>query len=178
MSTKILIKENAAASNERIANAKKAYSNGRTILSMLEKLGLKMDSVNEWQPIEDYFRTDYPKAPLKFNLEANGIETEYREVEAFYLKYRHALRFEPVTDQEIEDIKEKSRIYTTNDKQIEAYELFHRIAADLTCLKALKVHIEVGKIHTVTRVLAGHWSDNPPIQINQRELADTLMDLK
>ena len=103
--TKILIKENTGASNEIITNERTAASNGKTLLSMLDKLGLTVDSVNDWGAIEAQFTKDYPKAPLTFNLQANGIETQYRDAEAFYLKHRHALRFEPLTDEQIQAIK-------------------------------------------------------------------------
>lgn len=52
--TKILLKENEIIANEIIANARIAYSNGRTILSMLDKIGLKVDTVTDWSEIEGH----------------------------------------------------------------------------------------------------------------------------
>ena len=87
-SNRILLKENENSYNEIIANEKIAYSNGKTLLSMLDKLGLTVSKVDSWQLIEQEFTKDYPKASLTFNLQANGIETEFRDAEAFYLKHR------------------------------------------------------------------------------------------
>lgn len=177
-SKRILLKENANSYNEIIANAKNAYSNGKTLLSMLDKLGLTVDSVNEWGAIEVQFTKDYSKSPLAFNLQANGIETEYREAEAFYLKHRHALRFEPFTDEQIEEIKEAQRVYADKPKQIEAIELFNTVKDSLLKLKELGVSIDVNKTYLINRVLIGDERQKPALTLDPTALYHTIINLK
>lgn len=177
MSTKILIKENVAASNEIIANERSAANNGKTLLSMLDKLGLTLDTVSDWGAIEQEFTKDYPKASLTFNLQANGIETAYRNAEAFYLKNRHALRFEPLTDGEIESIKESQRVYAAGS-QIEAIELFNKIKDSLLKLKELGVPMDLNKAYLINRVLIGDHRENPPLKIDPTALYHNLINLK
>lgn len=177
MSTKILIKENTAAINEIIANERSAASNGRTILAMLDKLGLTLDTVSEWATIEQEFTKDYPKGTLLFNLQANGIETEYRDAEAFYLKNRHALRFTALTDAEIESIKESQRVYAAGS-QIQAIELFNTIKDSLLKLKELGVPVNLNKTYLVSKVLIGDERLQDPLSIDPTTLYHDLINLK
>lgn len=177
-SNKILLHENTNAYNELITNAKNAYSNGKTLLSMLDKLGLTVESVNDWAAIEQEFIKDYPKAPLTFNLQANGIETEYREAEAFYLKHRLQMSFEPLTDEQIENIKESQRVYTTNEKQIEAIELFTTIKDSLLKLKDLGVVLDLNKTYIVSKVLIGDHRESPALKVDPTALYHTVINLK
>ena len=175
--TKILIKENTGASNEIITNERTAASNGKTLLSMLDKLGLTVDSVNDWGAIEAQFTKDCPKAPLTFNLQANGIETQYRDAEAFYLKHRHALRFEPLTDEQIQAIKETQKVYAAGS-QIEAIELFNTVQDSLLRLKDLGVSMDLNKAYLINRVLIGDHRENPPLKIDPTALYHNLINLK
>ena len=177
-SKKILLSENANSYNEIIANAKKAYSNGITLLSMLDKLGLTVESVNDWQSIEQEFKKDYPRASLKFNIDANGITEQYGEAEAFYLKHRLQMSFEPLTDAMIEEIKESQRVYTTNEKQIEATELFTTIKDSLLRLQEIGVKIDVNKTYLVNRVLIGDERQKPALKIDTTALYHTIINLK
>ena len=176
--TKILLKENEIIANEIIANARIAYSNGRTILSMLDKIGLKVDTVTDWSEIEAQFTKDFPKATLTFNLQALGIETEYREAEAFYLKHRYTLRFTHVTDEEIEGIKEANRVYATTEKQIEIVQIFERMVNDLNRLKELGAKIDENKTYLVSRVLNGYILQKPFVMIDKEQLYHTVINLK
>lgn len=174
---KILITENTAASNEIIANEKAAANNGKTLLSMLDKLGLTVDSVNGWATIEQEFRKDYPKADLNFNLRANGLETEYRDAEAFYLKNRHTLRFTAVTDGEIESIKESQRVYATGN-QIKVHALINEITDKLNNLQSLGVDINQDKVYLLNRVFEGDPRATPKIKVNSTNLTSLLINLK
>lgn len=176
--TKILLKENEIFYNARIADEQKAYSNGRTILSMLDKLGLKVESLTDWAAIEQELIKDFPKAPLTFNLQANGIETEYREAEAFYLKHRYNLRFKQLTDEEIEGIKEANRVYATTEKQLEVVGIFERIVNDLNRLKELGAKIDENKTYLVSRVLHGYILQKPFIKVDKEHLYHTVINLK
>ncbi len=178
MNTRILLNENIAASNEIIANAKNAYSNGQTLISMLDKLGLTVESVNDWAAIEQEFIKDYPKSPLTFNLQANGIEAPYREAEAFYTKHRHALRFEPFTDEQIEAIKENQRVYADQPNQIEAFELFNTVKDSLLRLQEIGVKIDFNKTYLINRVLIGDDRQKPALKIDPAAMYHTLINLK
>ena len=175
---KILLKENEASSNEMIQNSKNAFSNGQMLISKLNKLGLNVDSVNDWAAIEQHFMTPFPKAPLTFNLQAEGIETEYREVEAYYLKHRHALRFEPVTQIEIEQIRESQRIYTTNENQVRAIELFNTIKDSLLELKNMGVPMDLNKTYLINRALLSDDRLSPALTVDPAALYNTVINLK
>jgi hypothetical protein len=175
---KILLHENTNAYNELIANAKNAYSNGITLLSMLAKIGLTVESVNDWEAIEQEFTKDYPKAPLTFNLQANGIETEFRDAEAFYLKHRLQMSFEPLTDAMIEQTKESQRVYATTESQIRAIELFNTIKDSLLELKDLGVVLDLNKTYLINRVLIGDDRLSPALTVEPKALYHTVINLK
>ena len=177
-SKRILLKENENSYNEIISNSKTAYSNGKTLLSMLDKLGLTVSKVDSWQLIEQEFTKDYPKASLTFNLQANGIETEFRDAEAFYLKHRLQMSFGPLTDEQIENIKESQRVYATTESQIKAIELFNTVKDSLLKLKDLGVPMDLNKTYLINRVLIGDHRENPPLKIDSTALYHNLINLK
>lgn len=177
-SKRILLKENEASSNEIIANAKNAYSNGITLLSMLDKLGLTLSKVENWEAIESSLMTDYPKATIQFNIDANGITEQYREAEAFYLKHRQRLSFEPITDEQIESIKESQRVYATTESQIKTIELFNTVKDSLLKLKDLGVVLDLNKTYIVSKVLIGDHRESPALKIDPTALYHTVINLK
>ena len=176
--TKILLLENEIISDEIIQDARRAFSNGQVLISKLDKLGLTVESVNDWEAIELEFIKDFPKAPLTFNLQANGIETEFRDAEAFYVKHRHALRFEPITDEQIEEIKESQRVYADKPKQIEAIELFNTVKDSLLKLKDLGVVLDLNKTYLINRVLIGDDRESPALKVDPTALYHTVINLK
>ena len=175
---RILLKENEAISNELISNAKNAYSNGINLISKLDKLGLTVSKVENWEAIELEFKKDYPKATIQFNIDANGITEQYRKAEAFYLKHRLQMSFEPITDEQIESIKESQRVYTTNEKQIEAIELYTTIKDSLLKLKDLGVVLDLNKTYIVSKVLIGDHRESPALKIDPTGLYHTVINLK
>ena len=177
-SNKILLSENANSYNEIIANKKQDFANGQILISMLKKIGLTVSKVDSWQSIEQEFTKDYPKATLTFNLEVNGIATEYREAEAFYLKQCQRLSFEPLTDAIIESIKESQRVYTTTENQVKAIELFNTLKDSLLKLKDLGVVLDLNKTYVVSKVLIGDHRENPPLKIDHTALYHTVINLK
>ena len=177
-SKRILLKENANSYNEIIANKKQDFANGQILIKMLAKIGLTVENVNDWGAIEQHFMTPFPKAPLTFNLQAEGIETEFRETEAYYLKHRLQMSFEPVTESQISDIKESQRVYTTNEKQIEAIELFTTIKDSLLKLKDLGVVLDLNKTYIVSKVLIGDHRESPALKIDPTALYHTVINLK
>ncbi len=177
-SKKILLSENANSYNEIIANAKNAYSKGKALLLMLDKLGLTVSKVDSWQQIEQEFKKDYPKASIQFNIDANGITEQYRETEAFYNQYRLQMSFEPITESQISDIKESQRVYTTNEKQIEAIELFTTIKDSLLRLKEIGVVLDLNKTYIVSKVLIGDHRESPALKVDPTALYHTVINLK
>nr|WP_309760376.1 hypothetical protein [Flavobacterium sp.] len=176
--TKILLLENENSYNEIISNSKTAYSNGQTLLSKLAKLGLTLSKVENWEAIELEFKKDYPKATIQFNIDANGITEQYREAEAFYVKHRHALRFEPLTQIEIEQIRESQRIYTTNENQVRAIELFNTIKDSLLELKNMGVPMDLNKTYLINRVLIGDDRLSLALKVDPSALYNTVINLK
>lgn len=177
-SKRILLKENANSYNEIIANKKQDFANGQILIKMLAKLGLTVSKVENWEAIELEFKKDYPKANIQFNIDANGITEQYREAEAFYLKHRLQMSFEPITESQISDIKESQRVYTTNEKQIEAIELFNTIKDSLLKLKDLGVVLDLNKTYIVSKVLIGDHRESPALKVEPTALYHSVINLK
>ena len=177
-SKRILLKENANSYNEIIANKKQDFANGQMLIKMLAKIGLAVENVNDWGAIEQHFMTEFPKANLTFNLQANSIESEYREAEAFHLKHRQRLSFEPITDEQIESIKESQRVYATTESQIKAIELFNTVKDSLLKLKDLGVVLDLNKTYIVSKVLIGDHRESPALKVDPTALYHTVINLK
>ena len=178
MNNKILLKENEVIYNEVIYNEKQQFENGKTLLRLLAKIGIVKTELTNWSEIESLVSVDYPKAPIQFNIDANGITEQYREAEAFYLKHYQRLSFEPITPEQIEAIKEKHRIYATTEKQLEAYALINTVVHSLNRLIELGMDINQDKIYMLNTAFEGDWRANPRLKVNQSQLTETLMYLK
>lgn len=132
---KTLLKENNAAAESAINQKQLGYKNGVQLLAGLAKLGLELESVNDWEAdVVPYFRTGFPNSTIDFNLDSRGIKDEFRALEVFYNKNRGGMSFVAPTADELEAIREKYRVYAT-EKQIEALEVVERIKNDLNSLK-------------------------------------------
>jgi hypothetical protein len=175
---KILLSEMPAFANELIQLEQLKYNNGRTILKMLNRIGLSVSEIDNWQAIEQEFTKDYQKATLQFNLQVNGIETEYREAEAFYLKNRNVMTFEEVTPEQIEDIRENCRVYADSPAQILAHGLITTVVESLNRLDQLGVKFDFATIYEVSRLFEGDTRATPKLKVNQKTLVSTLVNLK
>jgi len=173
---KILLSENSEVYNDLIAYENLKSQNGTTLLTMLDKMGLTFERVEDWNDVIEAVTKDYPKANLHFNLNANGIYEQYQEAEAFFLQNRSVMSFTILSDNEIEAIKESSRIYADTPAQIEAHGLFQNVVDSLTRLKEMGVRIEADELYQVSRVFAG-GDRHTPLQIDKKNLATTLMKL-
>lgn len=178
MNSKILLKENKAAIAETLANQNTGYANGSILLQKLKNIGLELKSVSDWQKVEQHFKAQFPNATLDFNLEAQGISTPYYEAKEIFDRNRYLIRFNPVTDAEIEQIKEKYRVYTSTPKQVEVHNLVHGIIDNLNRLKELGINIDVSKAYLINPAFDGDWRDTPPMKVNTRELNSQIINLK
>jgi hypothetical protein len=178
MNKRILLKENEVIYNEVIYNEQQQFENGKTLLRLLAKIGIVKTELTNWSEIESLVTVDYPKAPIQFNIDANGITEQYREAEAFFLKHYQRLSFEPITAEQIEAMKEKHRIYATTEKQLEAYALINTVIDSLNRLIELGIDINVNKTYIVNRAFEGDPRLKPPLKVNQSHLTETLMHLK
>lgn len=176
---KILLKENEVAYNQLLSYEISKYDNGKTLLAMLAKIGLNLSSVENWESIEQEFKKDYPKANLTFNLQANGIEQEYKEAEAYYLKHRQAMTFEPLTEDQQEAIREQYRLYATTPQQIEAHGLINSIVDNFNRLYELGVNsMDGAQIRNIDRVFAFSHIDKVKFQIQPDALTKIIQAIK
>lgn len=178
MTTRILLSEMPAVANELIQLEQLKSANGKKVLKMLSSIGLDVSKIDNWQAIEQEFTKDYPKATLTFNLQANGIEAEYSEAEAFYLKNRNAMSFDEVTPEHIEDIRENCRVYADSPEQIKAHGLITTVVENLNLLDQLGVKFDFATIYEVSRLFEGDVRATPKLKVNQKTLASTLVNLK
>lgn len=175
---RILVKFNNATFDELIQYEKLKYNNGLKLIGMLGRLGLNLKEIDSWDAVEQHFKMDYPKATLQFNLQANGIEDDYRTTEAFYLKNQSLLAYEPLTESRTEAIREQCSIYAERPEQLEIYNIVHRIVTDLNRLTELGLKLDAGEIYNLNRVFDRNPRDTPSIIVNQTELAGALIHLK
>ena len=178
MTKRILLKENESRANVEIKEYSDAYEKGKRLLAMLKNLGYEVQRVDNWETVEQHFTKDYPKATLSFNLNANGIEAEYLAAKDFH--HRGGLSFEALTVDKQEAIREKNRIYAETDKQIEAYNLMHRITDDLNKLESLGVKMVYSQSYLIDKVFSYDWRrpDLLKTEVNQAKLIDLLRYLK
>ncbi|TDE02726.1 hypothetical protein [Flavobacterium sandaracinum] len=174
---KILLAENQVVTNELITFQINRHQNGKTLLSKLAKIGYVASSIESWESIETHFKQPFPQANLTFNLQTEGIEKEYRDAEAFYLKNRYHLRFDPVTELEQETIREQNRLYTSNDIQIEAYALILQTVENFNRLGKLGMRINWGATHTINSVFVSDKL-NLTMEANKKHLIDIVSSLK
>lgn len=132
---KTLLTYNEKAAEAAINQKQLGYKKGMQLLAGLAKLGLELDSLNDWETdVVPYFKTDFQNSTLDFNLDSRGIKDEFRALEVFYNKNRGGLTFVAPTADELEAIREKYRFYA-NEKQVQALEVVERIKNDLNSLK-------------------------------------------
>jgi DNA-directed RNA polymerase beta' subunit len=167
---KYILSENTKVANELIQTEKTKIAAAQKFLSLIKPLGF--DGFTSWSEIEDTLKQVYPKATLLFNIQAQGIEQEYNEAKEHYSRFGSSYRFEPLTDQEQQEITENVKVYTTSEAQNEVYEIVHRVVADLNKLKELGLDLNVNGIHEMHRLFAGHNRDKPAVRVNTRDLAD------
>lgn len=175
---KILLKENELSYNEMIKAENQKINNGKTLLANLAKLGLNLSSVENWQIVESHFLQPFPKANLTFNLHAAGIEKEYRDLEAFYLKNSYNLRFDPITEEEQETIREQHRIYANSPQQLKAHSLIHSIVDNFNELQKLGVSLNGAGIREVHRVFVYSLLDEDKFQIRPDALINIIQSIK
>ena len=169
---KILLNENEAFSNLVIKEYNDNYAKGKTLLSMLSKLGCTVVNFDNWQTVEQHFMQDFPKATLEFNLQANGIEAEYLEAKAFH--QRGGLSYVPMTAEQEEVIRETHRIYAATDKQIEAYQLINETVSNFNRLAELGLKMDFSEIYLTSRI----FTYDRKMTINQRYLLNAISNLK
>ena len=172
-----LLNENQKISNVKIQHQKEAYEAGQNFLKLLKPLGI--DTFTTWQKIKDKLNEPFPNASLLFNIQSQGLEQTFNEAEKHYNKYNSSImRFEAVTDEEIEQIKEDAKVYTVNDVQNEAFEVLDRVAADLSRLNGLGLNIHTEDIRNLHRLFEVDNRAKQTVAINQRNLKDYIPQLK
>lgn len=177
MNTRILLDQRENLSNSVIESKTRQYSNGKKLLSMLNGIGLEVEAVNDWtKEVEATFRAEYPNASLDFCLDAKGIKEPYRVAETFYKANFGNLSFEELTAEQLEAIKEQYCIFAETENQIEAFNLAHSVAKDLTRLKSLKMPIDGFFIMKLAPFL--HKTDNGKIAVNEKSLNSYVQSLK
>ena len=173
---KYLLSKNQKNSNEQITNVKSRIDAGKHFISLINPLGF--ETFESWEAINHKLNEPYPKATLLFNLTAQGIEQQYSEAKTYFDKHGSIFRFEPLTELELQEIKEDAKLYTVNDKQAEAYEALQRIAADLSTLKNLGLDLDFIAFRKVHRLFEFDHRSNPAITISSREMEYIIPRLK
>ncbi|MBZ4044505.1 hypothetical protein [Flavobacterium hibisci] len=178
MKNRILLDENKEAANELITYHQLKVSNGHKLISMLDRIGLTLTHVSDWYlEVEQHLSKQFPNASVTFNVEAAGLKSEYEEAEAFYLKNRYNMSFEPFTEDQAENIREQARLYAEGAGQIEAHKHFTSVVESLTRLKELGIRIDIDEAYRLSPVFAG-GNRFESLRLVPKELNAVLMKLK
>ena len=174
---KILLDDRTEMGNNVIAELSQSYENGKKMLLLLQAIGIDKSEINDWQEIENLCKENFPKATLQFNIEANGIEKQYKEAESFYLKHKGALTYEPMSEEEKEINREELRIYAETPQQIEAYGIIMQTIENFNRLAKLGININFSNSHILNPVFERGSDITPQMQVNKRHLVSVLRNL-
>lgn len=164
MKNRILLNENELVAESLIEMAKRQYGNWNKLNEALIVMKLDAKEIQGIDKLDEKIKENFqfPNASKEFNLEALGYVKSYEKAVKI-LKANDWSREEP-TPKKIEAIKEKSRIYTTSDKQIEAYELGQRMVADMIKAK------ELGLIANYEHFYFSSGGNSEPYRLNETAL--------
>lgn len=178
MKNRILLKENEGLSKSMIDFEMNRFSKQQELLQLLQDCGLKITKINSWSEVDLELQKNFQfkNATLEFNLEALGVNRTYETAKALYDEFLRNLPFvDEVTDERIESIKEEYRIYTANDKQIEAYQLA------LTIIENLNKAIDLGMpidTYNATGTAGFIGRDKERLVIDELRLESTIIAIK
>ncbi len=176
--TKILLDDRQALANNVIKELSQTFENGQKMLSLLKEIGIDKTELTDWAEIETICKANFPNATIQFNIEANGIEKQYRDAEEFYRKNKGALSFEPMSEQEKENERENLRIYATTDNQIEAHALILQTIDNFNRLQELGVNLDYSNAHFLNKVFSYDYRKEVKMEVYKPNLISLITELK
>ena len=179
---KILLSQNDFLINEAIKHEAEKLQTLNRLPAFLKPFGLDAGEVKElsWNEIDNLIKDTFlfPKATEEHNLNCLGLAKEFHDLKEFHRLNNWAFDAKILAQEDKDAIIEKYRIYTSNENQNEAVEIFERIVKDLNRLKELNVPIDIDKTYLVSRVLIGSYGGNPPLKVEPKALYDNVIKLK
>ena len=179
---KILLSQNDFLINEAIKHEAEKLQTLNRLPAFLKPFGLDAGEVKKlsWNDIDNLIKDTFlfPNATEEHNLNCMGLTKSYADLKEFHRLNNWAFDAKVLTQEDKDAIIEKYRIYTSNENQNEAVEIFERIVKDLNRLKELNVPIDIDKTYLVSRVLIGSYGGNPPLKVEPKALYDNVIKLK
>ena len=179
---KILLSQNDFLINEAIKHEAEKLQTLNRLPAFLKPFGLDAGEVKKlsWNDIDNLIKDTFlfPKATEEHNLNCMGLTKSYADLKEFHRLNNWAFDAKILAQEDKDAIIEKYRIYTSNENQNEAVEIFERIVKDLNRLKELNVPIDIDKTYLVSRVLIGSYGGNPPLKVEPKALYDNVIKLK
>ena len=179
---KILLSQNDFLINEAIKHEAEKLQTLNRLPAFLKPFGLDAGEVKKlsWNAIDNLIKDTFlfPKATEEHNLNCLGLAKEFHDLKEFHRLNNWAFDAKILAQEDKDAIIEKYRIYTSNENQNEAVEIFERIVKDLNRLKELNVPIDIDKTYLVSRVLIGSYGGNPPLKVEPKALYDNVIKLK
>lgn len=179
MKKRILLQERAELSQALIDSEINFAKKFKTLLELLKECGLELTKVDNWENVETELRKkfQFPSASIEFNLEALGISRQYRSAKQLYDGNLRGRGFiDEVNNKRIEEIKDQYRVYTTNENQLEAYNLIISLAKDLNRAKELGIRFEFCFMHQVNSEL--EYEKAKGLVVNKKRLAEAVLRIK
>ena len=179
---KILLFQNDFLINEAIKHEAEKLQTLNRLPAFLKPFGLDAGEVKKlsWNEIDNLIKDTFlfPNATEEHNLNCLGLAKEFHDLKEYYRLNTWCFDAKILTQEDKDAIIEKYRIYTSNENQNEAVEIFERIVKDLNRLKELNVPIDIDKTYLVSRVLIGSYGGNPPLKVEPKALYDNVIKLK
>ena len=179
---KILLSQNDFLINEAIKHEAEKLQTLNRLPAFLKPFGLDAGEVKKlsWNDIDNLIKDTFlfPNATEEHNLNCMGLTKSYADLKEFHRLNNWAFDAKILAQEDKDAIIEKYRIYTSNENQNEAVEIFERIVKDLNRLKELNVPIDIDKTYLVSRVLIGSYGGNPPLKVEPKALYDNVIKLK
>jgi hypothetical protein len=136
---KMLLSENTTIAESYLDNEKLKIDLCSKLPKYLRPFGLEVEALEglRWSEVDKLIieAFQFPSASKDFNLEAMSLTTAYADLQDFWQKSSYAFGTKSLTAERIEAIREEQRIYTTSEKQNEAYELARDLVSNLNKAK-------------------------------------------
>ena len=178
---KILLSQNDFLINEAIKHEADKLQMLSKLPALLKPFGLDAGEAKKlnWTALAGKIKDTFlfPKATEEHNLNCLGLAKEFHDLKEFHRLNNWAFDAKVLSEEDKDAIREKYRIYSTNDNQNEAFSLVNNVVDSLNRLKELGIAIDAGKLYTLNRIFDGDNRETPAVFVHQENLMNTLIKL-
>ena len=179
---KILLSENKVLIEAAFEHEKAKMQTLSKLPALLKPFGLEAGEAKQlsWLALESKIKDTFlfPNATEEHNLNCMGLAKEFHDLKEYYRLSTWAFDAKNLSEEDNEAIREKYRIYTSNDTQNSIHALVDTVVNSLNKLTEMGVIINADQLYNVNRIFEGDNRLTPSVRTNQKYLSDTLIRLK